>query len=134
MELLTMRTSGSLIPLPAFGTVLLLLGCHVQLWYSSFTFYFVMFHCYLLEANSFLRRVQKGGTSWEEWRWGAIGKSRGKENWNEDLLDDKKNLFSIKGGIDKMKEKNLEELTKTYWAKQSFIILMWRKMRGKLCR
>ena len=37
MELLTVRTSGSLTLVPALGTLFLLLGCHVQL-RDSFSF------------------------------------------------------------------------------------------------
>lgn len=51
MGFLTMRTSGSLLCL--LLELLLMLGCHVQLQYRSFSFnliLFFMFDCYLLDC------------------------------------------------------------------------------------
>jgi hypothetical protein len=56
-----------------------------------------------LRSQFFSKKRQKGSTSGRESRWRAPGKSRRRENWNEDRLDDKNKLFSIKGDIEKKK-------------------------------
>lgn len=62
MEHLTMKTSRSLILVPAVGTIFLLLDCHANLdmiVFASSYYFILLFVCYILEA-CFLMKDRKG--------------------------------------------------------------------------
>jgi hypothetical protein len=48
-----------------------------------------MFGCYLLEAYSFLMR-QKGNVSTGEVKWGETGRNRGRGDYNQNILNEKR--------------------------------------------
>ena len=77
MVLLIVRTSWSMTLIPTCGSLFLLLGCHIQLYYEfSFhlIFYFVMSGCYLLEAWFFLMRDWKGADLGRRGTWESGGR------------------------------------------------------------
>jgi hypothetical protein len=55
-----------------------------------FLFYLIIFHYYSLERHLFSKVRQKGsGSGWEEWWVGTVVR-RGRENFNQDILNEKK--------------------------------------------
>lgn len=85
--------------LAALGTLFILLGRCVQVWYRRFCFILLISFCHVswlsLGSLFFPNERQTGsGYSGEE-LWGRAERSRERVNYNQDILFEKKNLFSI---------------------------------------
>lgn len=67
--------------------------------------YFAIF--YYLFRSPFFSERQKGSRS--KWKWGGTGKSRGRRNCNQDILNEKRIYYSLKeempGGVLKKRNK-----------------------------
>lgn len=65
--------------------------------FLSFLIIFYIFYYYPSEACVFSNERPKESRSvWEE-KWGGTGRSGRRVNYNQDILLEKNNLFSIKG-------------------------------------
>lgn len=96
-----MRKSGSLASVPTLGTFPPVgFLCLTAIWWVFFSSSYILY-CHMwplsLRSLSFYNKRQKWSQSRREERWKGTGKIRGRENWNQNILYEKKNLCSIKG-------------------------------------
>lgn len=77
------------------------MGCFRYVYCDSFLkillYFHLVFYYHPLEACCLLMRDRKGADPDREGRWGGTGKNRGRQNNNQDILCEKKYLFSMKG-------------------------------------